>query len=247
MRFKAVIEYDGTRYSGWQKQSNAKTVQGELINASKRVIESTGGGGKFADLQGAGRTDAGVHALAQVAHIDCTTMLAPHILRIKLNDELPSDINVLDIAKATDLFHARHSAKARQYIYRISRRRTAFEKKYVWWVKDKLDYDKMADVANLFTGVNDFASFSEPDPQEKSTLVKVNLIEVFEDDDLIVFRIKASHFLWKMVRRITGTIVEAGRGKMSKDEVRSFLKSRSNAPAKLTAPPSGLFLEKIFY
>lgn len=245
MKFKLFIEYDGTRYSGWQKQHNAKTVQGTLINTVKTVFKDVKDS-VYIDLQGAGRTDSGVHAIEQVAHLECKTMLAPHILKIKLNSELPSDVNILDIQKCPDNFHARHSAKARQYLYRISRRRTAFEKKYVWWIKDKLNAEAMAEAARMFSGMHDFSSFSDM-ADDKSPLTLVESIEVYSEDDLILTRIKASHFLWKMVRRIIGTLAEAGRGKITPQEIKKLLNDYSPEPAKFTAPPSGLFLEKIYY
>ncbi len=247
MRFKLAIEYVGTRYSGWQKQKNSRTIQGELITAIENAFNRTKGINKFIDLQGSGRTDAGVHAIEQIAHLDCETNLAPHILMMKLNDELPSDINILDISKAAQSFHARHSAESRQYLYRISRRRTAFEKKYVWWIKDELDSKLMGKCAELFVGMKDFSSFSEPDKEDKSTIVNVESAEIYDEDDLIIFRIRASHFLWKMVRRLTGVLAEAGRGGLSPDDVTSFFEDFSDKPALLTAPPSGLFLEKVNY
>ncbi|MCB0726948.1 MAG: tRNA pseudouridine(38-40) synthase TruA [Ignavibacteria bacterium] len=247
MKFKLFIEYDGTNYSGWQKQNNAKTVQGSLIKAVEKAFQKSKGESRLIDLQGSGRTDSGVHAIEQVAHIDCETMLAPHILQFKINDELPSDINILNIEKADDRFHARHSAEARQYLYRISKRRTAFDKKYVWWIKDELDASEMNEAAQLMTGMNNFQSFSEPDKENKSTKVLVDFIEITEDEELILIRIKASHFLWKMVRRVTGILVECGRGNVSKENIKKYLAHFSNEPAKYTAPPSGLFLEKVFY
>lgn len=247
MKFKLFIEYDGTNYSGWQKQNNARSIQGTLIKSIGSAFKKTRGENIFKDLQGSGRTDSGVHAIEQVAHLECETMLAPHILKFKLNDELPSDINILDIQNADSRFHARHSAVARQYLYRISKRRTAFEKKYVWWIKDNLDIDAMIDSAKLLKGINDFRSFSEPDKENKSTKVLVDKMEITEEDDLIFLRIRASHFLWKMVRRITGTLVEVGRGNINQSKFKYYLENISDEPAKLTAPPSGLFLEKVFY
>src|SRR5690349_22154976 len=130
MRFKLTIEYAGTRYSGWQIQKNARTVQGELARAIADVAETA----DF-ELYGSGRTDAGVHALAQVAHLDVHTTLPPATLRRRINDELPSDINVLDVTPVRHRFHARHDAVARSYVYQLSRRRTAFAKPFVWWVR----------------------------------------------------------------------------------------------------------------
>jgi len=126
-RFKLYVEYDGTRYSGWQMQKNSKTVQGTLMNAADQIFK-----GEKADIQGSGRTDSGVHALCQVAHLEVKTMLAPEILRMKFNDLLPHDINILEVEKTHKNFHARHDADKRSYIYQISKRRTAFGKPFVW-------------------------------------------------------------------------------------------------------------------
>lgn len=245
--FKLYIEYCGTNYAGWQEQKNAKTIQGVLTDRIKKVFSSTKGNNKFIELVGSGRTDKGVHALEQVAHLKCETMLAPEILKMKINDLLPSDINILEVEKAPMNFHARHSAKARQYLYVISKRRTAFEKKFVWWVKDKLNTDAMRDTALLFEGMNDFYSFSDKDNSEKSTLVLVENISLSETNEKIFFRIKASHFLWKMVRRIVGSLVEVGRKNLSNKDIRFYLQNHSDDLSKYTAPPSGLFLEKVFY
>lgn len=247
MKYKIYLEYNGTNYAGWQKQKNSKTVQGTLIDSITSIFRKSKGESKFIDLQGSGRTDKGVHALEQVAHLECITMLAPEILKFKLNDSLPSDINILEIEKVSDKFHARHSAQARQYVYQISKRRSAFEKKFVWWIKDNLDFKAMDNASKLFIGRHNFKSFAERDPDDKSTIVIVEDATLFEDEMKIYFRIKASHFLWKMVRRLTGTLVGVGRGSISETDIKMFLKEYSNLPAEFTAPPSGLFLEKVYY
>ena len=241
-RFKLFMEYEGTRYSGWQKQENAKTIQGTIVKAATEIF-----GDDFFDLQGSGRTDSGVHALCQVAHLDTRTVLTPEIIRIKLNDLLPHDINILEVEKVSRNFHARHDAKSRSYIYQISRRRTAFGKNYVWWVKDKLDFKKMMSASKFFTGMHDFSSFSDDDPEEKSTKVLIDEIQMKEEGDLIIIRIVGSHFIWKMVRRIVGVLVEVGREKKTEKDVFNYLSTKSNEVAKFTAPPSGLFLEKVLY
>lgn len=241
-RLKLTLEYEGTRYSGWQRQQNARTVEGALEEAIINVCNT-----RSFELYGAGRTDAGVHALHQVAHLDIKTMLALEPLRYKLNDELPADINIISIDKVHPAFHARHDATARSYLYQISRRRTAFGKRYVWWVKDRLDVSQIAAAMNLFSGMHDFASFTDDDPDERSTKVQIESVEVGEAGDLILIRIVGSHFIWKMVRRLVGVAVEAGRGKMSLDEIQKMLIVRSDVPAKLTAPPSGLFMERVYY
>lgn len=241
-RFKLFLEYEGTRYSGWQKQPNARTIQGELIKACEKIF-----GEDFIDLQGSGRTDSGVHALCQVAHLDAKTVLAPEIIKLKLNDFLPHDINILEVEKTKKNFHARHDVKSRSYIYQISRRRTAFGKNFVWWIKDKLDFNSMVNVSKLFSGMHDFVSFSDDDPEEKSTKVLIENIQLKEEDDMILIRIIGSHFIWKMVRRIVGVLVEVGRGKKSQADIIYYLENKSDEPARFTAPPSGLFLEKVFY
>ncbi len=241
-RFKLVIEYQGTRYSGWQAQRNARTIQGEIQAAIARGTGIT----EF-ELYGAGRTDAGVHALRQVAHLELAAALPPEILRIRVNDELPSDIHVLTLEPAHPRFHARHHAVARSYLYQISRRRSAFGKKLVWWVKEDLDIERMRRAASLFVGMKDCRSFSADEAEARSTTVHIERVSVGEAGDLILIRVEGSHFLWKMVRRIVGVIVEAGKGKLAPAAIRRFLTENSDEPARLAAPASGLFLERVYY
>ena len=242
MRLKLTIEYAGTRYSGWQIQKNARTIQGELERAVKE-----GAGLRPLELYGSGRTDAGVHALAQVAHLDIDTALPPDTLRRRINDALPSDINVLRIERVRHRFHARRDAVARRYVYQIARRRTAFAKAYVWWIKEDLDLGAMRDAASRFVGMHDFRSFSDDDPDDKSTTVLLETCTVHEEGDLILVVVEGSHFLWKMVRRLVGVIVEVGRGGLTVEEAAGMLTRPSPLPARLTAPASGLFLERVFY
>ena len=269
-RFKLTIEYTGTRYSGWQIQKNARTVQGEIDRAVRTVSAR-----KDFELYGSGRTDAGVHALAQVAHLDVSTNLSPESLIGRLNDELPADINILAAEVVPHRFHARHDAVARRYLYQIARRRTAFAKAYVWWVKEPIVADRMREAAPLFVGMKDFESFAasargprgptgspspelvdgreEPRPPtapvsgERSTLVLVDRLDIAEEGDLVLVGIEGSHFLWKMVRRIVGVLVEIGRGGLEPAAAAAFLAESSAAPARLTAPSSGLFLEQVYY
>lgn len=241
-RFKLTIEYAGTRYSGWQKQKNARTVQGEIERA---VLEVTGE--RIFECQGSGRTDAGVHALAQVAHLDVHTRVPAETLRRRLNDELPADVNIVAMTPAPHRFHARHAATSRSYVYQVAQRRTAFAKPYVWWVKEPLDLARMHDAARRFVGMHDFRSFTDDDPDEKSTEVLVGEVTLGEDGALMLIRIVGSHFLWKMVRRIVGVLVEVGRGELRPVDVDNFLREPSDVPARLTAPASGLFLERVLY
>jgi len=241
-RFKIWLEYQGTKYRGWQIQQNARTVQGELRDAITSVFP-----GMEFEFQGAGRTDAGVHALLQVAHLDVKTDLP--LLRIKygINDRLPPDISVIDVEAAEPHFHARHDAVARSYIYQISRRRTAFGKKFVWWIKDDLSAVAMNEAAEKFIGLKDFRNFPDLKQEQASIKTEVTHAEVKESGDMILFHVIGSHFLWKQVRRMTGVLVEIGRGKLTADDIRRFFRETTDIPAKLTAPPSGLFLERVYY
>jgi len=241
-RFALRIEYQGTRYSGWQAQKNARTVQGEISDAIRRFCRTS----DF-DFQGAGRTDAGVHALEQVAHLEIGWRGPAESLRRGINDELPPDVHILSVGLVPHRFHARHLAVSRSYLYQVSRRRTAFGKRLVWWVREDLDIERMRASAALFVGMKDCASFTADDPAEKSTRVLIERVRIGEAGDLVLIRVEGSHFLWRMVRRIVGVIVEVGKGRLGPDDVRRFLKIPSEEPARLTAPASGLFLEKVYY
>jgi tRNA pseudouridine38-40 synthase len=252
-RFKLLIEYAGTRYSGWQIQKNARTVQGEIDRAVRGATART----DF-ELYGSGRTDAGVHALAQVAHLDVYTTLPPEILRRRINDGLPADIHVRALDRAPHRFHARHDAVSRSYLYQISTRRTAFGKPFVWWVREPTDVPAMRGLAAAFVGMRDFAAFTDDDADEKSTTVLVEDVTLAEVEALILIRIQGSHFLWKMVRRLVGVMAAVGRGDATAEDARRLLDSAGDgdrpatrtggfAPAALTAPAAGLFLEGVYY
>jgi tRNA pseudouridine38-40 synthase len=241
-KYKLILEYDGTGYSGWQVQKNARSIQGTIMDAARELF------GAAVDVQGAGRTDAGVHALGQVAHLEAPHRLPPQKILYGLNDLLPAPINILRVEEAPINFHARHSARQRSYLYLISRCRTAFGKRYVWWVKDDLDLGRMQAAAEIFMGFHDFASFADKRIDKNlSTEVQIDRVDLVDRSDLIVFRIVGSHFLWKMVRRLAGILVEAGRGTLSLREVTGMLTGASEIPARCTAPPSGLFLAQVLY
>lgn len=243
-RFKLTIEYAGTRYSGWQIQANARTVQGEIDRATQTVT-----GRKDFELYGSGRTDAGVHALGQMAHLDVSTNLPPETLRRRLNDELPADIHILSATVVPHRFHARHDAVARRYLYHISTRRTAFAKPYVWWVKEALDLNRMRQAASAFVGMHDFSSFAvaERDADDTAGLVRLERLDLVEEGALVIVVVEGSHFLWRMVRRLVGVLAAVGRGELEISTATALLGERSDLPARLTAPASGLFLARVFY
>jgi tRNA pseudouridine38-40 synthase len=175
------------------------------------------------------------------------TTLPPASLSRRINDELPADINILRLDPAPHRFHARHDAIARTYLYQVARRRTAFGKPLVWWVREPLDVDAMRRAAVRFEGVRDFASFTDDDPEEKSTRVAVTRVTLDEAGDLLLVRVEGSHFLWKMVRRMVGVLVAVGKGELEPADLDRLMREPSGLPARLTAPPSGLFLERVSY
>ena len=241
-RFKLTIEYAGTRYSGWQIQKNARTVQGEIDKAIREATRR-----REFELYGAGRTDAGVHALAQVAHLELYTDLPPAALRTRINEALPGDIHIRQIDKVAHRFHARHDAVSRSYLYQIARRKTAFFKPYVWWTKEPIDVTRVRDAAAAFVGMKNFESFTADEPGEKSTRVLIERLEIADEGSLLLVRVQGSHFLWRMVRRIVGVLAAVGRGDLTVERATGFLDERSGIPATLTAPASGLFLESVMY
>ena len=239
--WKLTIEYKGSRYLGWQEQAKGRTIQGELRKAAEEFFRDE------VDIGGSGRTDAGVHALAQTAHLRSLKKYPLNQICDSLNEKLPSDIHILKVESSSERFHARHSAIARYYLYQISTRRTAFAKDYVWWVKGKMDVKQMENALSLFCGRHDFRSFTERANEQGSTIVELTEARIEVSQDLLLIRLGASHFLWKMVRRIVGVVVQIGSGELETETVRQFLGKSNASTGQWTAPASGLFLERVLY
>jgi tRNA pseudouridine38-40 synthase len=250
--WKIIVEYDGTKYSGWQEQKNARTVQGQLRKAAEDFFQTD------VELQGAGRTDAGVHARAQVAHLrvgrkpgEKRPLPPADALLRALNERLPSDVCIVDVSETDSTFHARDAA-SRTYVYQISKRRTAFFKKYVWWVREPLDLAEMAQAARMLIGRHDFICFRAIDPArpDESTIVVVEDARIDAEGDLILFQITASHYIWRMVRRIVGVLVRIGKGETTMEQFSQLLEGKADPRldvAAWTAPAAGLFLERVEY
>lgn len=246
--YRIDLEYEGTRFHGWQEQRGVRTVAGALRETL------TGQGLPIQELTGAGRTDRGVHALQQTAHLRTSRPLAElDALRRALNDELPADLHLLALREVPATFHARHSARARSYLYQIALRRSSFARRHSWWVKSPLDLAAMQGAAVLLPGRHDFELFAEIDQRRPaSTLVHLEAAELVELDGALVVRLVASHFLWKMVRRIVGGLVQLGQGQISEAQWRSLIAARATATLRAevagwTAPSAGLFLERVLY
>ncbi|MCU0605417.1 MAG: tRNA pseudouridine(38-40) synthase TruA [Desulfobacterales bacterium] len=242
--FKLTIEYDGTAYSGWQRQAEEPTVQAEIERALGRMTQSN------ITLTGAGRTDAGVHALGQVANFLSETRLTPEELLKGLNSLLPPDIAIRDCCRVPEDFHARFAARSKRYQYRILNRaaRAAVGRDYAWFIHRELDIRAMERAAGHLIGRQDFKAFESAGSPRAHTERHVMHASWMEGKDRrLTFRIEADGFLRGMVRNIVGTLVAVGLGKLQPQEMRAILASRDRRRAGATAPARGLFLVEVHY
>ena len=243
-RYKLTIEYDGTGLVGWQRQANGLSVQGALETAITRFC------GERTTIHGAGRTDAGVHALAQTAHLDLTRAVAPEVLRSAVNHHLrPAAISVLAAEAAPDEFDARLSATGRIYLYRILNRRAppALERGRVWRVAPLLDVDAMREGARHLIGHHDFSTFRDSLCQAKSPLKTLDALELRRSGEEIHIEARARSFLHHQVRNMAGTLKLVGLGRWHPDDVARALAARDRRAGGPTAPPEGLYLVEICY
>jgi tRNA pseudouridine38-40 synthase len=243
-RYKLIIEYDGTPFSGWQIQDNALTVQGALETAVKAIC------GEDVRVNGAGRTDAGVHALAQVAHCDIAKHFVPGRFRDGLNAHLrPHPIGVLSAEIVPDNFEARFSATKRHYLYRItnSRANLALDIKRSWRVPRRLDTDAMREAAQRLLGKHDFTTFRDTECQAKSPEKTLDQLDVERDGDAVRIMTSARSFLHSQVRSMVGSLVWVGEGRWSADDLAAALAARNRDACGPVAPPEGLYLVKVDY
>lgn len=241
-RFFITIEYDGTGLVGWQRQQAGESVQGFL---EKAAFDLTG---QEVVVQGSGRTDAGVHALGQIAHLDVPEKFDEKAILLGLNAKLQSkQVKVLKAEQVSDELHARFSARKRSYIYRILNRKigTALGREFLWHVPYPLDIAAMQEGASHLLGVHDFTSFRASACQAKSPIRSIDKIAIDKQGDEIEIHVSAISFLHNQVRNITGTLAQVGRGKWHPDDVRKALEAKDRAKAGPAAPPHGLYLSKI--
>ncbi len=253
-RYKLTIEYDGTRYAGWQKQPDRPTVQQTLGEAVKKFC------GVDAEIVGAGRTDAGVHAIAQVGHVDLPKEYDAYSVMQGINFYLfnPSDndasippdrIAITNAELVTEAFHARFSATRRHYIYRIINRRArlGLELGRAWQVFEELDIEKMQKAASYLLGSHDFTSFRDTACQAKSAEKTLDRLDISRQGDDVIVQTNARSFLHHQVRIMVGTLAMAGKGRWSPEDVKKALEAKNRAAAGPTAPPDGLYLLKVDY
>jgi len=244
-KFKAVVEYDGTAYHGWQLQKDLPTIQGQLEKALERIL------GTSIRVHGAGRTDAGVHAVGQVAHFIADWSHPSADLLRACNAVLPQDITVRSVEHAADDFHARHSALSKAYVYRILNvpLRSPLLRLYSWHVPYPLDSGLMQAATTHLVGSHNFAAFGAATDGTPSTVREVLHArwDIDQDDGLIQFTICATGFLRYMVRSLVGTLVFVGRKKIRPEEFFQILESRDRSKSGPTAPPHGLCLKSVEY
>ena len=242
--YNIIIQYEGTRYNGWQKQGNTpNTIQEKFENILYKMTE------KRVEINASGRTDAGVHAKGQCANFKCDTDMSDEEVLKYINHYLPEDIRVLEIEKAPERFHARLSAKAKTYEYKISasKKPDVFKRRTVYAIENELDIELMKKASEKLLGEHDFVGFSSLKKVKKSTVRNISSIEIKEDDDVIKFTITGNGFLYNMVRIVVGTLVEIGAGERDIKSIDEIFESKQRVNAGITMPAKGLTLLEVLY
>ena len=238
------IQYDGTRYSGWQKQGNTQnTIQGKIETVLEKMTDSE------IEIHGSGRTDAGVHALQQVANFKCDTPKTPDQIMEYINEYLPEDIAVLSCEVAPERFHSRLSAVRKTYCYQLEMgpKKDVFQRNYYYGLGERLDVSAMKAAAGLLTGTHDFKSFCGNKKMKKSTVRTIEKIEFEQSGSRLHIYFTGNGFLQQMVRILTGTLIEVGQGKCAPDKITRILDAQDRQAAGPTAPAQGLFLVNVGY
>jgi len=240
---KCTVEYDGTEFHGWQFQKDLTTVQGEIETALKRIYK------KDISIIGSGRTDAGVHALAQVFNFRAERFIDSSSLKLGLNSLLPRSIVIKDVTDVDINFHAQKSAKSKTYLYKILNSNTpsALLRNRAWWIRNIFDLDKLSEIITKFVGTFDFSAMCTMKSLKENSVRTVNFIKLYKTDEIINIEINANGFLHNMVRNIIGTSFYIYRKDLPPDTVLEILESKDRQRGGPTAPPQGLYLKEVFY
>ncbi|WP_428910416.1 tRNA pseudouridine(38-40) synthase TruA [Niallia sp. Krafla_26] len=243
-RYKCTISYDGTLFSGYQIQPNARTVQSVMEAALMKIHK-----GQAVKVTASGRTDAGVHAKGQVIHFDSPLIIPDNKWRMALQSQLPEDISVIKVEKIHRSFHARFDAKGKEYRYFIKRTalKDPFSRNYQYHYSYELDKDSIQEAAHHLMGTHDFTSFCSAKTEVEDRIRTIKEIEIVEDEDTLMFRFVGNGFLYNMVRILVGTLLEVGRGLRKPEEMLEILHAKDRNQAGKTAPPHGLYLWKVHY
>ena len=244
-RIKLTIEYEGANYSGWQRQRDARSIQEEIEKAVSKFSGMTS-----VTVCASGRTDAGVHAIEQVAHVDVSDKFDAEAVKRAVNHYLGNqNITILHAEEVSTDFHARFSAKKRRYLYRVINRKPklSLEKHRAWHVPVSLDLEKMKEGASFFLGTHDFTSFRTIRCQAKNPIRAIDTFEIIEDKGLIEFWVEGPSFLHHQVRNMVGTLVEIGKGRWQPDHIQKIFLEKKRAAAGQTAPPEGLYFISVSY
>lgn len=241
---KLLLQYEGTRYQGWQRQtSSGNTIQGKLETLLSQMC------GEPVELSGSGRTDAGVHALGQVANFHTECVMTPEEMFVYINRYLPEDIAVISVTEEAPRFHSRLNVCGKRYCYRVwnSNIPNVFWRRYVYEMPEKLDQEAMERAARLLCGEHDFKSFTSAKKGKKSTVRRIDAIRIEKEGDMFTFTFEGNGFLYHMVRILMGTLLEVGMGKRDPESMTALLEARDREKAGSLVPAKGLTLAEVFY
>lgn len=240
---KLVIEYDGKDFNGWQKQPNKLNIQGTIEKAIEEIT------GEEVELNASGRTDAGVHAIAQVANFKTDSMLPVEKFKIAINSKIKKSIRIISSEEVDERFHSRLTCKRKTYRYVInnSEHGSAIYRNYETHIPQKLDVERMKEAAKYFEGEHDFKAFKASGTSSKSSVRTIYKADVYKNEDRICIELTGNGFLYNMVRIISGTLVDVGIGKINPSEIENIIKEGKRENAGKTLPPQGLFLVKVEY